>query len=383
MNRFLCILLIAIIACTGSAYAQVATELPVPTIGGEAQIAVTDIRMDPEVFMRGDIGTVTIEVTNNGDVPVALSRAYMLSNDLRVVDESTYNSVGSIGAGNRMYFTFTIRADAPDGIYYPTFYIDFLQAGIFRFPVKLTVESTELQVSILNKPDVFARERTEDIHLIIGNPRDNPATGIIVSPKGTGIDATQTFVGKLDPDTAANVTVEITPYEEGDLTFDVMYKNGINEHVSSLTIPVIFGEAKMRAEPVLNNIEVRPNGGYYIVTGDVTNAGLETAYSVVITVGEPGIPVDPYRSYVVGGLDPDDFSSFEVTFQPGNATSVPILVQYKDKDGNLYQDTQYIDMKRTADTPTEEGWSALMIGAVVVIALAIGGAIFYTWWKKR
>ena len=234
-----------------------------------------------------------------------------------------------------MYFTFTIRANAPDGIYYPTFYIDFLQAGVFRFPVKLTVESTELQVSILNKPDVFSKEKKEDIHLIIGNPRDNPATGILVIPSGTGIEATQTFVGKLDPDMAANVTVEVTPYEEGEVTFDVRYKNGINEHTSSLTIPVVFGEGKKRAEPVLNNIEVRSNGGYYIVTGDVTNAGLETAYSVAITVGEPGIPVDPYQTYVVGGLDPDDFSSFEVTFKPGNATSVPLLVQYRAGAGSF------------------------------------------------
>ena len=31
---------------------------------GAAQIAVTSIRIDPEVLMRGDIGTITVEITS-------------------------------------------------------------------------------------------------------------------------------------------------------------------------------------------------------------------------------------------------------------------------------------------------------------------------------
>ena len=49
------------------------------------------------------------------------------------------------------------------------------------------------------------------------------------------------------------------------------------------------------------------------MTGDVYNAGLEVANSVLLTTGG-GQPVNPYRNYVVGSLQPDDFSSFELTF---------------------------------------------------------------------
>ena len=88
--------------------------------------------------------------------------------------------------------------------------------------------------------------------------------------------------------------------------------------------------------------------------GDITNGGLDDAKSIMVTVKDPARPVDPYPSYVVGGLAADDFSSFSVTFTSPALTSVPVLVQWKDSDGNSYQNTINLNF-RNVGTGTSTG----------------------------
>ena len=84
----------------------------------------------------GDIGTVNIEVTNTGTQSVTLHRATMSDPDIELLTTSTYDSVGALGAGNKMNFQFTVKADVPEGIYYPVFSLEFQDVGSLRYPVK-------------------------------------------------------------------------------------------------------------------------------------------------------------------------------------------------------------------------------------------------------
>lgn len=306
-----------------------------------AQIAVTGISIDPEDLMRGDTGTITVEITNTGDEPVAISRAVLYGDGITVVNERTYDAVGTIGPGISMEFTFTVKASAPDGIYYPKFYLDFRDEGCFRYYIPVHVESSEIVVSVIDAPDTFSKGVSEEVTLLLGNTRDNTLTGITVTPAGEDLESTPTigFVGTLEPDSSAETTFELTPSGSGDISFIVEYRNGINLHTSTITMPVVFGEQKIRAEPVVNDIEVSGGGSSYTVTGDVTNAGLDTAYSIQVTVGSPGRGTDPYPVDVLGALEPDDFSGFEVTFTAQGASSVPLIIQYKDEAGNTYEES--------------------------------------------
>jgi hypothetical protein len=317
---------------------------PVAAVGtteDEIQIAVTDITIDPGVFMRGDTGTITVEITNTGTQGVAISRAELYSNDLSVINDQTYDAVGVLGPGISTSFTFTVKADVKDGIYYPKFYLDFRDSGCYRYYVPVQVESSSVIVSVLDAPDAFTEGRSDTITLLVGNIRDNAVNGVTVTPRGESITSKQTvgFVGTLGPDQAEEVSFDITPSEETNLTFSVFYHNGMNEHQSVLTIPVVFGEGKIRADPVVNNLEVQSGATGYTVTGDVTNAGLDNAYSIIVTVDSPAKGVDPLPVDVIGALEPDDFSSFEVTFTAQGATTIPLVVEYKDEEGNSYEKT--------------------------------------------
>ena len=87
---------------------------------------------------------------------------------------------------------------------------------------------------------------------------------------------------------------------------------------TDVVLPLTLGENKKGAQIVVNNIESSSSGNTITLKGDVTNNGLTDAESVLVTVGSPATPVNPNPVYAIGNLQPDDFSSFEVTYtSPG------------------------------------------------------------------
>jgi hypothetical protein len=153
-----------------------------------------------------------------------------------------------------------------------------------------------------------------------------------------------------------------------------------------MDLPITFGIDKKQADPVISNVQVKSEGGIYHITGDVNNAGLETANTVMVTSLSPAVPQDPYKTYVVGALKPDDFGSFEVTFSSNSTTSIPIQLSYKDADGNLYTSLQDVNITKSGTSPQNNfGLNLLfpLIAVVIVIVACIGGWYFYLRRNKK
>ncbi len=398
MKRNICILLLLLSAIVGGATAADASA--------EEQIAVTSVSVNPDTLMRGDTGTVTVEIKNTGETGVAISRAELYPNGISVLNDKTYNSVGTIGPGNTMSFTFTVRADAADGIYYPTFYLDIRNGGSVRYSVPVTVESTEIQVNVVDAPETFPVDGKDTITLSVGNPREGSVNGITITPSGEGVRNTRTavFLGALASDEEKNASFEITASRSTELTFDVSYRNGINEHHTILTVPIEIGERAVAPDMVVNNIEIARGGSAITLTGDVTNAGLKDAYSVKVTVDDPATPTDPYPVYVVGGLEPDDFSSFEVTCNAEGASSIPLVVEYRDQDGRTFTETVTVSLNSASQASTAgsggqipsdgnpqggRGGMGMSLGggfsqipAMEILLVVIGGVAVVVGWRK-
>ncbi|RXE57042.1 hypothetical protein ABH15_02615 [Methanoculleus taiwanensis] len=408
-NIWILILLVSsIVGITAAAETNTAATSTATDTSPEALIAVTGVTVSPGIFMRGDTGTVAVEITNTGTEGVAISRATLYPNGVTVINDRTYDSVGTIGPGNSMTFTFTVKADTSDGIYYPQFYLDLRDGGSIRYYVPVKVESTGIQVSILDAPETYPANSKDTVTLSVGNPRENAVSGVTVVPQGEGITTTQSavFLGALQPDAEKNVSIEVAAAESTELTFDVSYRNGINEHHATLTIPVEVGDRSVQPEPVVNNVEVAQSGTGYTLTGDVTNAGLKDAYSVRVTVDEPAKATGSYPVYVIGALEPDDFSSFEVTCSAPGASSIPLVVQYKDEDGNTFEETVTISLTGTGQTAAagntdakqapagmtgRPGGMSMFGGAgsgfgqipvLEIVLVVIGGVVLVVAWRK-
>ncbi len=360
------------------------------TSGVASQVSVTKTVVEPGSLMPGDIATVTIEVTNGGADAVQIRRASLEDAMVSSIGEQTGTTVSTIGPGAKRTFTYTVKAgtNTHTGIYYPWFYLDFGEEGSLSTHIPVQVDEAPATVVVTSRPDSFVEGKKERIELVIGNPRSTEITGVSVVPVGDGIEAVQTghFAGAIPPSGTANLTFDVTPKKETTLGFDVTYRIGTNTHTTRTEIPVVFGDAKTKAHLVVNNIEVKGGYGSYSIGGDVTNAGLTTARGVVVTTGDPAVPENPYPEYVLGSLEPDDLSSFDLNCHVENATRIPLLISFRDADGTLYaqsttvsldKEEGYVQKKAPEGSEDAEAAGGLplpvmaLIGVLVVLACGL------------
>lgn len=364
---------------------QVPTTIatPFPTAAGN-QLQVVSTELDPPVLMRGDRGTLVVEVANTGTAAVRVSQATLSGTGAITVEGDPYQTVGLIGAGNRMSFTFSVRAGSPDGVAYPVLSLAVPEGRGLRVPVPVRIDSAAPAVSIIEKPDVFTSGRAESVVLSIGNPRQEALSGVMVTPQGTGFTSkpSSVFIGELPPNGQARAAFNLTPADNATLGFELVFYNGLNRHAVALDLPVEYGESKQRAELLLSNFVIEQTGEVYRLTGDINNAGLRSARSVVIAPGEGTVPTDPYPRYVIGSLEPDDFASFELNFRAENRTTAPLVISYKDDNGDAFDErtTVALSLNQTGGAATPgEGLPLVWIVLGLVLAAGVGYLIVRSW----
>lgn len=310
-------------------------------------MAIENTTLNPGMFFTGDTGTLTVKVANRGQSPVRIRRAAVSSNEFDFLNADTYATVGTLEAGSTRELTFSLRAKAGNGVYYPEVEVDLGDAGSIRYAVPIRVDNSEVQASVVDAPASYMKGQQNTVTVAVFNPRQSPVNGVTVTAAGTGVNVSDTagFVGALAADQSRNVTFHVTPKDSTVLTLTVSYRNGLTDHSTVLTVPMTVGDRSTAANPVVSGVEVASAGDTYTLNGDVTNAGIDNARVVVVTVGSPATPTDPNRLYVVGSLAADDFASFELTFTAPGARTVPLLVQYKDDDGNAFEKTVEVTLQ--------------------------------------
>jgi len=303
--------------------------------------------MDPEVFYPFEEGTITVTLTNSGTSAVGLSDPDILSEKVHVMNKNTWNTMSYIGAGSTLSYSFRIRADPPEGTNYALFSVATIGGGTIHFPLVIKVDPTEIKAVVSETPDAFAPSVEENLNLTIINPRAGEIKNIQIIPVGKGIAVTPStkYLSSLDAQSSVDVSFSVTAEEESDLTFQVTYDNGDMQHTTEAVLPIKFGTDKSAAVPTVNNVAITAQGSTYSITGDITNTGISDANGLVVTVGSPAKGTGTYPEYAIGSLASDDSSSFEVTFTCSDLSSVPLLISWKDDDGDTYRVTKILDLR--------------------------------------
>jgi len=385
-TRFIILTVLCLIFSTGIG-AVTAFQTPESIIAA-GNVYVSNVTYDPGSFFTDNAGTVTVYVTNgNSDQSVVVNHVTIGDKNIRLIS-TPYDSSANIGPLQSKSFVFSVVADAPDGTYYPTFSLSFRDADSLYSRATVQVDNTPLELTIVDKPETFTQGKKKTIYMQVANPRKNDLRNVILEVSGTGIIATpaKTFIGNLASGAKIPVNFTVTPEQETSLMLTVTYNNGNNPHNVKMDLPITFGIDKKQANPVISNVQVKSEGGIYHITGDVNNAGLETANTVMVTSLSPAVPQDPYKTYVVGALKPDDFGSFEVTFSTNSTSSIPIQLSYKDTDGNQYNSVQDVKISAPATNSQNSIPSNLLfpiIAVVIVVGACIGGWYFYVRRNKK
>jgi hypothetical protein len=346
------------------------------------QVAVSSYRLDPPVLVKGDTGVVTVQVMNSGPESVYINSARLSGGAAVSVIQSPDETQGTITAGNTVTHVYKVRAEGSDGVYYLRFILDFREGGAYTFSIPVEVESSTLKLSILGLPDPFIQGVRGDILVMVGNPRPNDANAVTLSPEGDGFLVTPSgvFLGTLEPDGSSIVAFNVTPLRQTFIRFRATFRNGINTHTATLTIPLSTIDNKIGADPILTNIHVTTGQGAIHVSGNVTNIGLVTAHSVTITTQGEVTPVDPYKVYVVGSLEPDDVASFDVTFRSrASVGEVPLLVTFKDSAGTILTKTTSVEISSQVISDQASEPSRFMNLLIWMFVILIAAVFIYFW----
>lgn len=389
MKRYLlsCLIAVCMILCIGAAGAYNTPE----SIAAAGKVYVSSVTYDPEAFYTGDTGTVTFTLANgNADHGIVINHAsYIDPTKGFTLTSGSYDNSANIGPNKSQQFIFSVKADGTDGTYYPMFSISFRDADNLWQKTMVKIDNTPLVLTVIDKPDAFTQGRKKTINVQVANPRNNGVKNVMleVSGKGALVTPEKIYVGNLASGANKTVNFAVTPDEQTTLSIVMTYNNGDNIHTVTTDLPITFGTDKKGAHPVISNVQVKTESDTFHVTGDVTNAGLETANSVTVSSLAPAVPQDPYRSYVVGALKPDDFGSFEVTFLAENTTSVPLLLSFKDADGNIIESRYTVDVPSFYNVKGSSGYADSQQGgslpvipiavAIAVILVFAGGWYFY------
>ncbi|MFA4860191.1 hypothetical protein [Methanoregula sp.] len=377
----LALLVLAALAGVVQAY-----ETP-ESIVAASKVYVSNVVYDPGSFFTGDQGTVTVYVTNaNTNQSAVVNHVSFGDTDIRLTSRP-YDSTTNIGPLQTQQFVFSVVTQAKEGTYYPAFTLTFRDADSLYYRATVKVDNTPLEMSIVDKPDAYSAGKKKTVYVLVANPRDNTVNNAILEVTGPGISTTpsKTFIGDIAPGAKIPLNFTISAEQPTTATLTLKYDNGDDTHSVTTELPVTFGLDKKQANPIISNVQVKPDVGFYHITGDVTNAGLENANSVTVTSLSPAEPRDPYRTYVIGILKPDDFGSFEVTFAAAtNVTSVPLQMSFKDADGNIYTSVQDVQVSGITPASTQKSTAPIIpvIAIVIIVAAFAGGWYFYLRKKK-
>ncbi|MDO9325840.1 MAG: hypothetical protein Q7T80_12905 [Methanoregula sp.] len=313
---------------------------------------VSSYTMDPAVLYPYEQGTISVTLANSGNQSVGLSNPNLISDTVNIDKKDSWNTMSYIAGGSAITYSFLVSAKPPDSSHFALFTVETKEGDVFHYPILITVDSSDIMASISERPDVFPLAIEKTVNLSIINPRAGKIDNVFVTASGSGFDVSpsQKYITSLDAQSSVDVPFTVTPRQTTNLTFHISYQSGDVDHSTDVILPINIGNDKTAAVPVVNNVALTDKGSYFDLTGDITNTGITDAKGLTVTVGSPAQATGTYAEYAIGSLSSDDSGSFEVTFTSQDLTSVPLVMLWKDAEGNDYSLTKKLNLGSAPDT---------------------------------
>ncbi len=226
------------------------------TFDSKGTVELKEVTSDPEVFMPGDRGTITVTLMNTASNPTvtigesdfdtnARIQAAVLRplSDGIVVLDAPYEDMGLLGPGDSIKLTFNVKVteDAPEGTHNLELAIE---GNSFdynsRKNIPLKVDSSNIMV--IPSKELRMVDGKSTIEFDVANTHPNDFNSVSIKPEAEGITfyPAEYFIGPMDPDEL--FTIEFNAVEENswnsirdtsdpiNLTLSASYSNGINKH---------------------------------------------------------------------------------------------------------------------------------------------------------
>jgi len=381
-----------------------------PAAATDPTVIITGYSVTPAVLMPGDMGMVTLTISNTAqsasekentgtvsggtfantkstDINVFIENVHLEENGINVLTEDI-KRIGELGPGQSIPVTFVIRAPERSGIYLPEVWIDVKDGRSTRYPVKVNVNtdiSTQKKPSLSitqELPDRVAPGETCTATVTVKNTGLARASDISMGVNSSTKSLVLTTTGRyytehLDPGEESSMTLRLATDRNTPLGIDpvnllITYRNPdgtTGQQTEIIGIPV-----KGRADIAVSSVTtdpVRPvPGSPFTLILRIENTGTDRATSVRATLDSPFAGT---RDSFIGSIDKDHDAPAIFYLQTTKDGIVPanLTISYTDDFG------AHTISERTTIVTSPASSTTTIVLAVLLIGIIAGAGYWY------
>ena len=394
-------------------------------------VMITNYTVEPGVLMPGDTGSITVtiknmdtlssetEITTTGKFSTSETTTTSTSSISAEIDcirlssrtrdiewrsegskRTEYYNVGALGPGESMTIALPIKAAsyAHDGTYFPEVYIEVDNGKNVRFPVRVKVDSSEVEILEKDIPSEISLSESKQIAIVVANNRPNSVRGVDVRVKSEsdGLEFTpeRIFIGNLAAygKREVNFTLQTQTFKESlignrEFSFEVAYKNGDNVHRNELKSSVLVKSTADVKLILVNAPEFVLKGEIAKIDFDVANGMAKDIKAVSVVPAIEGLRILP-SEYFIGDMEVGDVfsASFDIYTRDLSIgdTTIPFTLLFKDVDTDKQYEMQGYEVHVEVREPQKsELPSPVLIGALVVILVSVAVVVGVRVKRKR
>ena len=387
-------------------------------------VMITNYTVEPGVLMPGDTGSITVtiknmdtlssetEMTTTGKFSTSETtttstssisaeiETIRLSSRTRDIEwrsegskRTEYYNVGALGPGESMTIALPIKAAsyAHDGTYFPEVYIEVDNGKNARFPVRVKVDSSRVEILEKDIPSDISLSESKQIAIVVANNRPNSVRGVDVRVKSEsdGLEFTpeRIFIGDLAAygKREVNFTLQTQTFKESlignrEFSFEVAYKNGDNVHRNELKSSVLVKSTADVKLILVNAPEFVLKGEIAKIDFDVANGMAKDIKAVSVVPAIEGLRILP-SEYFIGDMEVGDVfsASFDIYTRDLSIgdTTVPFTLLFKDVDTDKQYEMPGYEVHVEVREPQKSELSnpvlfVALLAILVLVAVLVG-----------
>jgi hypothetical protein len=393
-------------------------------------VMITDYHVEPDVLMPGDTGTITVTIKNmdtqssetektvegmpSASETTTTTSTRSISAEIETirlssgsrdiewlregVQRSEYYNIGALGPGESIPIVIPIKATAyaRDGSYFPDVYIEVDNGENVRFPVRVRVDSSEVELMEADIPSEISLSKSEQVELVVANNRPNAVSGVNVhvNSKSEGLEFTpeRIFIGDLDAYEKKRVNFTLQMFTERAVkndvpiasetgirafSFVVTYKNGDNVHRGEFDSSVLVRHVADVKLILVNAPESVFKGDVAKIDFDVANGMAKDIKAVSVVPGTEGLRILP-SEYFIGDMEVGDvfsasFEAYTRDLAMGTHT-ISFNLVFRDVDTDRRYEAEGYDVHIAVKEPQKRELPNIFLfvlapGIIVVVAV--------------
>lgn len=386
------------------------------SVQADPSIIVSDYTLNPPILFPGDSAQLHIVLTNSEPthtkqttsvsggtttttlytVPATIERMWLMSafdGAKKISSLQTFTDIGNLAPGASMPLTLQIITDEniSEGWYFPTLAVNVKDHQNLRYPIPIKISKQTIDMIAGSIPSKISIGGQTQITLNLINNRESPLTNIVVhsnTDNNVSLSPSAIAVGSLPAYANQDLSFSVTPQQIGqyNLSFTIMYKNGENNHNTSVEFPVEIIQTLDVSTVFYGDITQIPYQGSSRVRLEVFNAKTTPISAVIVTPLNENIRYSPSQ-FFIGSMNPDDV--FTVSFDvfagdlPQGNYSMGFKVSFKQGEEYYESPISYKPLQITSAQEKQTDINPTLLGVLLFIAFLIVLLLIVVGKKRR